>query len=96
MSLVWSALAATIAFAFLPDRRAAGVIGLVACSHWALDFVVHPPDLHLFFGGSPAVGLGLYTSGPGLVTSTTLELGLLVGGTAIYLATGRRASARAR
>jgi len=90
MSVVWSALAAAIAFLIYRERRTAGIIGLVVFSHWVLDFIVHPPDLLLFFNGSPSVGLGLWTSGPGFIISIILEIGLLAEGIAIYLAARKR------
>jgi len=31
-------------------------------SHWLLDVIVHRPDLPLFPGGGPKVGLGLWNS----------------------------------
>jgi hypothetical protein len=59
-----------------------------------VDFAVHPADLPLLFIGSPKVGLGLYTSGPGFIASVVLELGLLAGGIAIYLVTRKRMDAQ--
>jgi hypothetical protein len=84
MSLVWSVIAAALAFLFYRDRRTSVVIGLLILSHWGLDFIVHPPDLPLLGEGSPTVGLGLWTSGRGLVLSALLELVLLAGGISIY------------
>ncbi len=84
MSLVWSALAAGLAFLVFHDRRAAAAVGLVVFSHWALDFIVHLPDLPLFLAGSPTVGLGLWGTGPGLVISGVLEVALLAGGLGVY------------
>lgn len=84
MSLVWSALVAAIAYLVLRDRRASSLLGLVVFSHWVLDFIVHLPDLPIFFDGSPKVGLGIWGSGPGLVISGILEIILLAGGIAIY------------
>ncbi len=83
MSAIWSLAAAAVAFVFLRDRRASCVIGLVVFSHWLLDFIVHPPQLPLLFDSSPKVGLGLWTSGPGLIFSVILELGMLAAGIAI-------------
>ena len=60
------------------------MIGLVVFSHWILDFIVHPADLPILFNGSPRVGLGMWTSGTGLILSVILDLSLLVGGIAIY------------
>jgi membrane-bound metal-dependent hydrolase YbcI (DUF457 family) len=85
MSVVWSLVTAAIAFFFFRNRRAASVVGLMVFSHWVLDFIVHPPELPLLFNGSLRVGLGLWTSGPGLILSAILEFVLLGGGIAIYL-----------
>ncbi len=41
-----------------PGRDAALVLGATACSHWALDVLVHRPDLPLW-GDRHRVGLGL-------------------------------------
>jgi hypothetical protein len=84
MAILWSALFAGIAYVLSRSRRASIVLGLVVFSHWVLDFVVHPPDLPLLFAGSPVVGLGLWASPAGLVTSMILEIALLAGGIAIY------------
>jgi hypothetical protein len=90
MCAVWSAVAALIAFLFYRDRRTSVVIGLLVLSHWVLDFIVHLPDLPILFNGSPLVGLGLWGSGPGLIFSGILELGLLAAGLAIYWTARKR------
>jgi hypothetical protein len=90
MSVIWSLLAAMIAFLFFRERRASIIVGLTVFSHWVLDFIVHPPELPLLFRGSPLVGLGLWTSGPGLIISGILEIGMLAGGIAIYMVTRKR------
>jgi membrane-bound metal-dependent hydrolase YbcI (DUF457 family) len=84
MSIVWSVVATAIAYLFYRDRRTSSMIGLVVFSHWVLDFIVHPGELPLLFNGSPTVGLGLWTSGPGLILSGVLEFLLLAGGMTIY------------
>jgi membrane-bound metal-dependent hydrolase YbcI (DUF457 family) len=96
MCVVWSVVAAALAFFFYRDRRTSIVIGSLVFSHWVLDFIVHVPDLPLLFEGSPVVGLGLWGSGPGLVISGILEVGLLVGGIAIYRVTRKRSTVQAR
>jgi hypothetical protein len=96
MSVVWSLAAAAVAFLVYRQRRASAVVGLVVFSHWVLDFIVHPPDLPLLFGGSPMVGLGLWTSGPGLILSGLLEVALLAGGVAIYAVARKRKAAQTR
>jgi hypothetical protein len=90
MSLVWSVVAAVIAYLIYRDRRTSSVVGLVVFSHWVLDFIVHPGELPLLFNGSPMVGLGLWTSGPGLIISIILEFALLAGGIALYLFARKR------
>jgi hypothetical protein len=90
MSVVWSVVAAAIAYLVFRDRGASSIIGLVGFSHWVLDFIVHPGELPLLFNGSPTVGLGLWTSGPGLILSGILEVILLAGGVAIYIAKRNR------
>ena len=96
MSVVWSVLFATIAYLIFKDRKASGIIGLVTFSHWILDLIVHPPDLPLLFRNSPELGLGLWTSGPGLILSMVLEFALLSGGVAIYLAWRKQRKAAVR
>jgi hypothetical protein len=84
MSIVWSALAAGIAYWVWRARWASAAIGLVVFSHWALDFIVHLPDLPLFLDGSPKVGLGIWGSGPGLIISGILEISLFIAGIMVY------------
>lgn len=90
MSVVWSVLSAAIAYLIFKDRKASGIIGLVVFSHWILDLIVHPPDLLVLFRNSPELGLGLWTSGPGLILSMILEFALLIGGVDIYTAWHRQ------
>jgi hypothetical protein len=67
-----------------------------------LDFSAYDPDLPLFFGGSPLVGLGLewtYAAN-GLVVyfaqGLIVEIDLLIGGFAIYWNTRKRLAVSAR
>ena len=90
MSIVWSVLFAAIAYLVFRDWVSSGMIGLVTFSHWILDFIVHSPDLPILFRNSPELGLGLWTSGPGLILSIILEMILLAGGIAIYIATRKQ------
>jgi membrane-bound metal-dependent hydrolase YbcI (DUF457 family) len=84
MSTLWSALVVASAYLIFKDRRSSLVLGLVVFSHWVLDFIVHAPDLPLLLGDSRAVGLGLWTSGPGFIISIVLEFVILGGGIAVY------------
>jgi membrane-bound metal-dependent hydrolase YbcI (DUF457 family) len=91
MCIVWSAVVAVIAFLFSRDRRTSIVIGLLVFSHWILDFIVYP-IMPILFDNSKMIGLGLITSGPGFIASVILEIGLIIGGIAIYLKTRKQAT----
>jgi len=67
------------------DRRGAVVLGLLVVSHWALDLLVHRPDLPLYPGG-PRVGLGLWNLP---AVALPLELLLYVAGVWLYVAATR-------
>lgn len=62
MVLVWSALFFTVYWLFTKDVRNALILGFAVLSHWILDFIVHLPDLPLYPGNSPKVGLELWRS----------------------------------
>lgn len=95
MAVVWSVVVAAIALRFSRDRRTSIVIGLMVFSHWVLDFVVYL-NIPLLFDNSHVIGLGLITSGPGLILGILLEIGLIAGGIAIYLKTRKRTTVSAR
>jgi hypothetical protein len=63
------------------NLRGAVVAGVLVPSHWALDYIVHRPDLPLWPGG-PRVGLGLWHSLPWTLLAELLFFG---GGLAVYL-----------
>ena len=90
MAFSWSVLTILIAYFITKKRRVSLVLGIIVFSHWILDFIVHSPDLPILFRNSPELGLGLWTSGPGLILSLILELVLLIGGIAIYLAARKK------
>lgn len=76
-----AALGWSIAFA-LVVRRHMLVVGAVVLSHWVLDFVTHRPDLPLWPGGGPKVGLGLWHSIPATIA---VEVPLFILGLVLYL-----------
>ena len=76
-----AALGWAIAFA-LVVRRHMLVVGAVVLSHWVLDFVTHRPDLPLWPGGGPKVGLGLWHSIPATIA---VEVPLFILGLVLYL-----------
>lgn len=74
-AVLWSIAVGAGLMALLKLPKRAGVfIGLTVFSHWVLDFLVHRPDLPLFWS-APKVGLGLWNYP---LPEQVLELGLLV------------------
>lgn len=66
------------------DTRGGILVGLLVVSHWVLDLIVHRPDLPLYPGDAPMVGLGLWNSVP----ATLIVEGLfLIAGIYLYLRT---------
>jgi len=64
MGLVWAALFAGF-YAFVRRYpRGAIVLAALVVSHWVLDVITHRPDLPIWPGGGPKVGLGLWYSLP--------------------------------
>jgi len=105
MAGVWSVTAVIVAALSRRDVRTSLVIGGAVFSHWILDFITHPmgaifggkplpPDLPLFFAGSPQVGLGLYNASYGLAVA--FDLGLTLAGIASYIVFRKRASLATR
>ncbi|MEL7318840.1 MAG: hypothetical protein AAFN04_09410, partial [Pseudomonadota bacterium] len=78
---IW-ALAFALIILIARKNAFAGVLsGLVVLSHWALDWVVHRPDLTLA-GHEPHYGLGLWNY-PAI--AMPLEIALVLGGLYFYL-----------
>lgn len=94
MSVVWSVITALLVAWIYHDRRSGIIVGLLVFSHWVIDFITHPmgaifgntalpPDLPLFFNGSPNVGLGLYNHSFTIAIAT--DLTMLIIGLVIYV-----------
>lgn len=75
LACVWWALGAALLarYALRLNWRPAVFVGLAVFSHWLLDFLVHRPDLPLWFGG-PKVGLALWNYP---VPEQAIEIGIL-------------------
>ena len=88
MALLWGVLLAALGrWRGFSPQLGYWLFGLVI-SHWVLDFVTHAPDMPLWPGGSPRLGLGLWNSIPG---TFAIEGLMWVAGIALYLR-GRRAT----
>jgi len=81
MSIVWGIALAGLARAFGRPGHARLLILLVV-SHWALDVVSHAPDMPIWPGDSPRLGLELWRSIP---ATLVLEGGMWIAGLAVYL-----------
>ena len=85
-SLVMSLVGSLVAFLLLKALRyshlEAGAIGLAVLSHWALDVLTHRPDVPLWFGESPKIGLGLWNS---IAGTLVVELALFAIGVWLYV-----------
>ncbi|HEV7348587.1 metal-dependent hydrolase [Telluribacter sp.] len=77
----WSLLAGGLYWLLRKNRAEAIVVGLCVLSHWLLDVIMHQPDLPLYPGDSPRMGLGLWNS---LVGSMVVEVSLFVAGVVVY------------
>jgi membrane-bound metal-dependent hydrolase YbcI (DUF457 family) len=92
-ALIWAALAALVYKKFwqaTASNRSALLVGLAVFSHWILDFIAHPRDLAIY-PDKWKVGLGLWNY-RGLEFG--LEVALLAGGIALYLARNAMSAAR--
>jgi membrane-bound metal-dependent hydrolase YbcI (DUF457 family) len=94
MAIIWSVLAGLITYLHKRELRSGLVIGLVVFSHWILDFIVWD-NLPLAFDSSYRTGFGLYDRigftltglelNSGTLIATSIELGMLITGLAVYI-----------
>lgn len=87
MAAVWGIALAGLAQARGIEPRGTALIGALVVSHWVLDYVTHAPDMPLWPGRSPRLGLGLWNSIPG----TLAVEGLLWATALVVYLQGRRA-----
>ena len=67
MALAWSAAVAFVSGLTVQRPRSRLLLAALVFSHWVLDLIVHRPDLPLWPGVSPKLGLGLWNSVPGTI-----------------------------
>ena len=87
-AVIWSAIAALIykticgRYGRYYSKSAPWIVGIAVFSHWVLDLIAHPRDLPIY-DNTWKVGFGLWNyRGP----EFALEIALLAGGIALYLA----------
>jgi len=89
----WAALLAGLARWRRAPSRAAWVVAVLVVSHWVLDAATHAPDLPLWPGPSPRLGLGLWHSIP---ATLLVEGTLWAGAVTVYLRSFRQRDGAAR
>jgi len=80
----WSLIFSIVYFLIRKNRNGSILLGVLVLSHWILDLVVHIPDLPLYPGDSPKVGLGLWNS---TLLTILVEGIIFISGIWIYLKT---------
>jgi len=86
MATIWAILFGIVCYIFTKKRAYGFVLFLCVISHWFLDLLVHYPDLPLYPGNSPKVGLGLWGM-PFL--ENIIEFVMLTAGVILYLSATR-------
>jgi hypothetical protein len=86
MSIAWAAGFAALVKVVRGTWRGAGVAAGLVVSHWVLDVASHRPDMPLWPGGGPRLGLGLWRSVP---ATLAVEVALYAAGVAAYVSATR-------
>lgn len=81
MALVWSATVLGLARWRRVPLSTSFLLAALVLSHWVLDYLSHLPDLPLWPGQSPLVGLGLWRS---VVATFLAEGSLYAAGSLLY------------
>ena len=79
--LGWAVLIAFLYLLLRRERIGAGVLGVLVISHWALDAIVHQPDLPLSPGSATVIGLNAWSSLP---LTLAIEMTLFALGVWLY------------
>ena len=80
MGAVWAGLFAALYAFFRRYPRGAMVLAALVLSHWLLDVISHRPDMPIWPGGGPTIGLGLWYSLPAtlVVEGLLFSLGIWI------------------
>jgi membrane-bound metal-dependent hydrolase YbcI (DUF457 family) len=88
MACIWGLIVMGIARGRGVAGAAAWILAALVVSHWVLDFISHAPDMPLWPGRSPKLGLGLWNSIPGTLL---VEGAMFAAGIWMYLRATRPA-----
>lgn len=81
----WALVMMAVVFTFTRNAFGTVLSGLIVLSHWALDWLVHRPDLTLA-GGEAKIGFGLWNEP---MIEIPLEIGIVVLAFAFYVSRTR-------
>jgi hypothetical protein len=84
MAAVWGGLLAVVSRRWTREARAPVLLSALVVSHWFLDMISHGPDMPVWPGHSPLLGLGLWNSIP---ATLVVEGGIFCAGIYLYLRT---------
>jgi membrane-bound metal-dependent hydrolase YbcI (DUF457 family) len=82
MSIVWATAFALLYYLVTRYKPGSVAIWIGVVSHWILDWITHRPDMPLYPGGGPRLGLGLWNS---IAGTMVVEIGMLVVGVWLYV-----------
>lgn len=82
MACIWSILLGLVYYIIKRNKKGSIIVGVCVLSHWMLDLLVHRPDLPLYLGNSPLVGLGLWNH---KILEVIVEGAIFIIGLIIYL-----------
>jgi hypothetical protein len=91
MGVAWAAALGFVATRLGVRTRDAWIVGALVLSHWVLDFVTHRPDMPLWLGDSPHLGLGLWNS---IAGTFVIESAMWLAGIALFLRVRRPSGAQ--
>jgi hypothetical protein len=86
MCAVWATVFSGIYYAFARYRAGAIAIWIGVLSHWVLDWATHIPDMPLYPGGGPRLGLSLWNH---VAATMTIEITMLLIGVYLYISATR-------
>jgi LexA-binding, inner membrane-associated putative hydrolase len=86
MSIVWATSFSLIYFLISHYRPGAIAIWIGVVSHWILDWITHRPDMPLYPGGGPRLGLGLWNN---VAATMATEIAMLAVGVWLYASATR-------
>jgi len=86
MCVVWATVFSAIYYASARYRPGAIAIWIGVLSHWVLDWITHVPDMPLYPGGGPRLGLSLWNH---VAATMAVEILMLLAGVYLYASATR-------